>query len=158
MKPKGLAKQEVDLFDEETSEKAKALADKYKESKAVSSVDAVIIRSACNKQLYDVFLVDRRDVHNTHKVLEDLDFDTCSKYVLLHNTDISKLSTAEDTAEEVQLEKVLEAAQEAQQELTEQEYLDSEAQYTRFDPSSVDAITCSNTDVTDTELVYNTCS
>lgn len=81
----GLAKQAINLFDEETSDKAKELAQAYKEARNTSQVEAVIIRSEINKQLYNVYLVDYSRLHQTQLVLEEVLYDVASKYVLLYN-------------------------------------------------------------------------
>lgn len=98
MKPQGLAKQEVDLFDEETSEKAKELAQAYRESKSISSTEALIVRSALNKQLYDVFLVDHKDLHNTIQVLENVEFDAASRYVDMYNAELGGTEVEQESS------------------------------------------------------------
>lgn len=98
-----------ELFDEDTAEKAKELADKFKKDNNRSSIEALITRNSLNKQLFDVILVDYDCLQNSTHAVEAVEFQVASKYVKMYNQDQDFNETTEDTEDAFQAESTEEA-------------------------------------------------
>jgi hypothetical protein len=98
-----------ELFDEDTAEKAKELADKFKKDNNRCSIEALIARNSLNKQLFDVILVDYDCLQNSTCAVEAVEFQVASKYVKMYNRDQDFNETTEDTEDAFQAESTEEA-------------------------------------------------
>ena len=99
-----------ELFDEDTAEKAKELADKFKkDNNRSSSIEALIARNSLNKQLFDVILVDYNCLQNSTTAIEAVEFQVASEYVKMYNQDQDFNETTEDTEDAFQAESTEEA-------------------------------------------------